>query len=165
MRQVPSHAIQCTKCRKLNLRSCFVPFGNYQVLCFSLALQWKSRSRNSVIENPVKGMWPQGFSLGQSHTFIFASRIKLCIKLLWQDISLMDIGLIINKDSLSQLPHERLVSTCLPVLLPATGVFVPSEMQEVSVRSTELRGQSEPCRKFPIVLFSVQSLLFPVLKG
>lgn len=77
----------------------------------------------------------------------------------------MDIGLMINRDSLSQLPCERLVSTCLPVLLPAAGVSIPPEIQVVSVRSTRWGGQSEPCRRFPIALFSVQSLLFPVLKG
>lgn len=70
----------------------------------------------------------------------------------------MDIGLIINRDSLSQLPHERLVSTCLPVLPPASGDFIPPEMQVVNVRSTKRGGQSEPCRRFPTALFCFQSL-------
>lgn len=56
----------------------------------------------------------------------------------------MDIGLMINRDSLSQLPCERLVSTCLPVLLPAPGVSIPPEIQVMSVRSTRWGGQSEP---------------------
>lgn len=51
---------------------------------------------------------------------------------------------MINRDSLIQLPHEGLVSACLPVLLPANGVSISPELQVGSVRSTKWGGQSEP---------------------
>lgn len=54
----------------------------------------------------------------------------------------MAVGLMINRDSFSQLPHEGLVSE--PVLLPASGVSISPELQVGSVRSTKWKGQSEP---------------------
>lgn len=56
----------------------------------------------------------------------------------------MAIGLMINRDSFSQLPHEGLVRACLPVLLPAHGVSISPELQVGSVRNTKWAGQSEP---------------------
>lgn len=164
VRQIPSLAIQCTQCRKQNVRflKCLSKTSKHYApvwLCNGQADQGTCNRKSYEMDVA------SGFQFGVVTYFLFASRIKLCMKLLWRDVSLMAIGLMINRDSLSQLPHEGLVTICLHVLLPASGASMSPELQVGSVRSTKWRGQSETWQCFPAVLFSVRSLLLPVFKG